>query len=68
MSQQTKLYRLDETGLGLALFQAVNCQPTFIKSLRDKITGPLGSPIASFRHVSLLTSHQSLLTSCRDSA
>jgi hypothetical protein len=36
MSQQTKSYRLYETGVVLALSQAVNCQATITPSLRDK--------------------------------
>ena len=33
---RTKSYRLYETAFSLASFQAVNCQATLIKSLRDK--------------------------------
>jgi hypothetical protein len=37
MPHRTKSYRLYETAFSLASFQAVNCQATFIKSLRDKV-------------------------------
>ena len=36
MPHRTKSYRLYETAFSLASFQAVNCQATLIKSLRDK--------------------------------
>jgi hypothetical protein len=36
MPHRTKSYRLYETALSFASFQAVNWQATFIKSLRDK--------------------------------
>jgi hypothetical protein len=41
MPHRTKSYRLYETAFSLASFQAVNCQATLIKSLRDKNTSCL---------------------------
>jgi hypothetical protein len=37
MPHRTKSYRLYETAISLASFQALNCQATLIKSLRDKV-------------------------------
>ena len=41
---RTKYYRLYETAFSLASFQAVNCQATLIKSLRDKNASCLLDP------------------------
>jgi hypothetical protein len=44
MPHRTKSYRLYETVFSLASFQAVNCQATLIKSLRDKNASCLLGP------------------------
>jgi hypothetical protein len=44
MPHRTRSYRLYETAFSLASFQAVNCQATLIKSLRDKNASCLLGP------------------------
>jgi hypothetical protein len=44
MPHRTKSYRLYETAFSVASFQAVNCQATLIKSLRDQNASCLLGP------------------------